>query len=287
MLSQVSAGGSVADKLGLPGLYQHDEPFSNTTRLDACLNQWEKSLPQSLRFDDTLGDDADNISQAVHLHLRLLHGRISLFRPMLARYCLSRPQTATGPAPAPDRGRLSDRILQDCASLCVDNAQKMISVVDDRCRRGRRPAADGAVGVLPWWYRVFYLHVAGTVLVAATLRADLYTPALTRSWYTAMAGLRAHEHLSPFVRQCVAAFQALSVRISPESMHQQQQQHQQQPGGERERQPASPAEAASNNATYFQDVFQEMGLANPDNFLFGMEDMSWLGNFEFPLPSES
>jgi hypothetical protein len=147
----------------------------------------------------------------------------------------------------------------------------MISMVD-KCHR-----PDGTVGVMAWWYRVFYLHVAGTVLIAATLRADLYTPAVSQSWGRAMAGLRAHEHLSPFVRQCVATFETLSSRISPEAMHH-------QPAGDGDGYVAP--EAVSNSA-YFQDVFQDMGFANPDNFHFGMEDMSWLANFELPLTSET
>jgi hypothetical protein len=28
---------------------------------------------------------------------------------------------------------------------------------------------DESIGILPWWHRVLYLHVAGTTLMAATL----------------------------------------------------------------------------------------------------------------------
>jgi hypothetical protein len=123
---------------------------------------------------------------------------------MLARFCLSQSQVSTG---SPLDPGLSDRMLQPCASLCLENAQKMITLVQEY----HNP--DESIGLLPWWHRVLYLHVAGTTLIAATLRADLFTSSISQSWNMAMATLHAHEHFSPFVQLCVATFQTLSSRI--------------------------------------------------------------------------
>lgn len=167
---------------------------------------------------------------------------------MLSRLCFSQSQ--------PDRARdegLSDRVLKDCASLCVDNAKKIIALIRERHNPGRE------IGILPWWHRVFYLYVAGITLMAAMLRPDLFESVALRWWHRVVDALRAHEHLSPFVEQCLATFLTLSCKIS-ETHH---------PGGGEASMPKRPSNA------YFQDVFQDLGF-DPDSLLFGMDDMSWL-----------
>ncbi len=96
------------------------------------------------------------------------------------------------------------------------------------------------------------------------MRDDLFNPMVAQSWSKALSTLRAHEHLSPFVQQCVANFEALSSKISETHY------------SNGAPQPSVPDRSSS---TYFQDVFQDIGF-DPDNFLFGKEDMAWLSNFE-------
>jgi hypothetical protein len=178
---------------------------------------------------------------------------------MLARFCLSQSQVLAGSHL--DQG-LSDRILQSCATLCLENAQKMISLVQEYHNK-----PEESIGLLPWWHRVLYLHVAATTLIAATLRADLFTSSITQSWNMAMAALHSHEHFSPFVQQCVSTFQSLSSRIL-ETHHSNSTSRGQFP----------PLEGGPSNI-YFQDVFQDLGF-DPDNILFGKDDMTWLSSFE-------
>jgi hypothetical protein len=173
---------------------------------------------------------------------------------MLARFCLTQSQSATGSAI--DQG-LGERVLQDCASVCVDAAQKMISLI----HKHQKP--DGTIGILPWWHRVFYLHVSGTILIAATLRSDLFTPTVAQSWTRVISALHAHKHLSPFIQQCTATFETLSCNIL--GTH--------RPGSYQ----LNPPDVSPD--IYFQDIFQDIGF-DPDNFLFGKDDMSWLGNFD-------
>jgi hypothetical protein len=174
---------------------------------------------------------------------------------MLARCCFSPSQVATNSAV--DLG-LEDRFLINCASLCVENAQKMIDLVLEQYK------PEGTTIVLCWWHRVFYLHVASTILVGAMLRADLFTQSVSQSWNGAMSTLRSHEHLCPFVPQCVANFESLASKISVTFL----------PGSSGQ---VLPSEGVSN--IYFQDIFQDMAF-DPDNFLFGKEDMAWLNSFE-------
>lgn len=172
---------------------------------------------------------------------------------MLARFCLTQFQTT---ASTLDQG-LGDRVLQGCASVCVDTAQKMVSLIDKCHTPGE------TIGLLPWWHRVFYLHVAGTILIAAMLRSDLYTPTAAQSWAKAMLAFHAHDHLSPFILQCSATFETLSCNIL----------------GTHRRGSYQINQLEVSPDTYFQDIFQDIGF-DPDNFLFGKDDMSWLGNFE-------
>lgn len=109
---------------------------------------------------------------------RLLHARIVLYKPSLARYCSishqARGVTSAGLEPTPKPAKsLKDRVLRECALVCVENAQEMIQLV----HREHMPGTN--IGVLTWWNRVFYLHVAGTVLIAAMLQPDLYTPSVS------------------------------------------------------------------------------------------------------------
>jgi hypothetical protein len=77
-----------------------------------------------------------------------------------------------------------------------------------------------------------------------------------------MSALRAHEHFSPFVQQCVSTFQSLSSRILETHHHS----------------TFPPPDGGPSNI-YFQDVFQDLGF-DPDNLLFGKDDVTWLSSFE-------
>ncbi|KAK3297918.1 fungal-specific transcription factor domain-containing protein [Chaetomium fimeti] len=288
-LSHLPLRSSLPEKLGLPPLYRFEDHFSNVSRYDACLDRWAESLPRSLRYNHIDGRvHPISYKQALLLQLRFHHGRVTLFRPMLARHCLSRIPTSQSDNTTDRSGSLSHRIVQDCAALCVENAQKVIALIVDECNTspqsdgsggGAAAGADAGLnsgsgsGIIPWWYRVFYLHVAGTVLMAATLQPNLCTPDVSESWSRAMAALRAHEHLSPFVSQCVATFETLSSGMSA---------HQQPPYGH----PVMDEGVSNvNNVSVppLQDVFFQDMAFETEALFFGMEDTSWMGNLSLPL----
>ena len=176
---------------------------------------------------------------------------------MLVRFCLPQSQAERAPVPV-DQG-LGDRILKDCATICVENSQKMIALVYENYR------PDAAIGILPWWYRIFYLYVASQHLIAAMLRPDVFAPVVLESWSKAMAALCAHEHLSPSVQQCISTFQTMWQKVTGMPY----------PVGD---QAVPPPEGPSNAC--FQDVFQHLGLET-EFPLFGMENMAWLGNVDW------
>jgi hypothetical protein len=99
--------------------------------------------------------------------------------------------------------------MQQCTMCCVDVARNIISLLL------KYQAYDGTVGLLPaWWYRVYYLFSAATVLIAAKLRTDIFNPQeINQTWNEVMMVLQAHEHVSHSARRCVAALQILSSKI--------------------------------------------------------------------------
>ena len=175
-----------------------------------------------------------------------------LFRPILVRFCL--PQSASAPAVQ----GLEDRILQNCATLSVESAQKMITLM----WQDSRPGPDATLGVVPWWYRVFYLSIASQHLIAAMLRPDVFRPAVVDHWNKAMEALCAHEHLSPCVSRCISSFRAMWQKV--DDIHR----------------PAGDGDQAAPDV--FQDIIQHLGFeADDPMFNFGMEDMNWLGPFDW------
>ena len=129
--------------------------------------------------------------------IRLLHTRIFLYRPMLCRVYSEPPSTTS----------LSGRLTKEGAIMCLETAQKIVRVVLSAMKQ------DISIGVLPWWYRIYYLHMAGTHYLAAMCTPDLYTHCIAESWHSVLSALRSHEHLSEYVKHCVNTFESFSVRI--------------------------------------------------------------------------
>ncbi|TFB05393.1 hypothetical protein CCMA1212_002667 [Trichoderma ghanense] len=206
-LAQVQSRNSMAAKLGLPRLYQQDEYHAIAVQLDGCLNKWEKTLPDDWRLQNMhMVHDRRARAERYLLHFRLLHSRIYLHRPMLARLYAIKSHASAAVA-ASDPPTISDRLLRECAGMCLEAAQKLTSLIAE-IHDPNEP-----IGILPWWYRVYYLHIAGIHFLAAMFASDLFTPSVERAWYQVLAVLRAHEHLSLYVQQCARTFETLAARI--------------------------------------------------------------------------
>lgn len=182
-------------------------------------------------------------------NIRLLFARILLFRPMVARCCFLQHSSLAASDPHFDSS-YHGHMTRHGALQCVQNAQKIISLID------KDSNGDESMSVLPWWYRIFYLHVAATILLAVMQSADLFTPSVSESWQQTLSVIRRHEHLSSYLPQCASLFQSLSRKAS----------HIRHPG-----QPDSPEELSD---AQFHDTFQDFGF-NIDNFLFDEPNESW------------
>ena len=135
---------------------------------------------------------------------RFLHARILLLRPLLTRYCLPQSTEASGHLDS-----LQARIVEQSAFLCVDTAKSMISVLLEY------QTEDDSIGLLPaWWYRVYYVYTAATILIAANLRPKIFPASiLGTAWSQSMSVLKAHEKFGQAARRCVAALHMLSSKM--------------------------------------------------------------------------
>ncbi|RBR08995.1 uncharacterized protein FIESC28_10058 [Fusarium coffeatum] len=182
-----------------------DEDLDRVVQLDRCISRWEAKLPVHLRWD-LLESNKDEIArrQAVILRMRFLHARILLLRPVLSRFCLTQSPIDKRPD-----DNLQARVVQQGAMFCVTTAQNMIETLV------KHQSVDSTVGLLPaWWYRVYYVYSAATVLIAAKLRSDVFSAAeIGRSWGQAISLLKTHEQFGQSARRCVAALHILSSKI--------------------------------------------------------------------------
>lgn len=184
-------------------------------------------------------------------HFSLLHSRIFLYRPMLARfYSLKSRMGTVKTSKVPS---LSDRLLRQWAGMCIEAAQKLTSLIIEAFE------PDEPIGILTWWYRIFYLHMAGINFLAAMFDPDLFTESVAQSWNDVLSTLRAHEHLSTYVPQCIRTFETLSTRIL------QTRNSNSDTCGD-----FPCVEEASGS--FFDDLFQNIG-SDFDNFLFGADDL--------------
>lgn len=248
-LAQTQTRNSLAARLGLPRLYQHDDYHTVAVQLEACLNKWEQGLPSDWKLQN-IQKIAGKVARAERyvLHLRILQTRIFLHRPILARFYTRKSHTSQYNPPS-----VSDRLLKDCASICIETAQKIVSLIIETLE------PDEPIGLLPWWNRIYHLHVAATTFLAAMFGSDLFTESVSQSWQNVMSALRAHEHLSVYVQQCIQTFDTLSTRILGA----------QHPSSDENKDKLLEEENSGHN---FDDIFQDLGF-DFDDFLFGSEEI--------------
>ncbi|EAW19369.1 transcription factor domain-containing protein [Aspergillus fischeri NRRL 181] len=252
-LSPVLTGNSAAVGQDLVVPTQADP--SALMQIDECLTRLEHRLPP-VTSNTASGETANPFEgRLILLRLRLAHTRIMFLRPVIARVCLSHLQTRKV-SPSAETS-IGDRVLETCATLCVENAQKLIMLVQECARPDK-------TGLIPWWYRIFYLYIAMQHLIAAMLRPDLFGTVVPDSWNTAASVFSAHEHLSLSVRRCLNKLQMMWQRVidihSPPTHE-------------------APPSSMDDN-TGLQDVFGYLGF-DAQMAPFGLDDSAWLDSVDW------
>ncbi|TLS26180.1 hypothetical protein PpBr36_04858 [Pyricularia pennisetigena] len=164
--------------------------------IDMRLARWRKQLPAHLQFPFPTKDSDlySNIfaRQAVVLHCRYLHLRIMLFRPTTVELSNGQFFEAEAAGATTDFQR---QVLQACIRSSVAAARELIELIWKGVASEERPPTP------PWWYSVFYLYTAGTVILAILL-----TPNLRLAFYDCCRGNRHEQELLDVSwAQCVEA----------------------------------------------------------------------------------
>ncbi|KAL4747394.1 hypothetical protein BDW72DRAFT_209647 [Aspergillus terricola var. indicus] len=205
-LAQLRARSTPAPGSRLPGSSQSqlDDYCNAALQLDAALQKWEASLPLQWQAHNLkMLIDRSSRAERYLLHLRYLHHRIFLYRPMLARI-YSMASNSNAPLPRPG---LSHHLLQNSATMCLEAAQQIVTLVIETIE------PDQPIGLLPWWYRLYFLHIAGANFLAAMIRPELFSNSIAESWEAVLLALRGHQHLCAYAMQCVRTFERLASRI--------------------------------------------------------------------------
>jgi hypothetical protein len=110
------------------------------------------------------------------------------------------------------KATLRNRVVRECALFCVGTAQDLISTLS---RPEHMEQHEGTSILLPaWWYRLYYVFTAASMLIVARLRPDFFDlNDIQRSWDEAMAILHAHEKYGQSARRCIAVLSILSDKI--------------------------------------------------------------------------
>ncbi|KAK9350221.1 fungal-specific transcription factor domain-containing protein [Lipomyces doorenjongii] len=205
-LAQLRTRSTPESRSRQPGSSQsQQEDYCNAAlQLDTSLQQWEASLPLEWQAQNLkMVIDRSSRAEGYLLHLRYLHHRIFLYRPMLARiYSMASNSNASLPRPS-----LSHRLLQNAATMYLEAAQQIATLVIETVE------PDQPIGLLPWWYRLYYLHIAGANFLAAMIRPELFSDSIAESWEGVLLALRGHQHLCAYAAQCVRTFERLASRI--------------------------------------------------------------------------
>jgi hypothetical protein len=119
-------------------------------------------------------------------------------------------------------------MADQCAILCVQSAQAAIENAYSQL-----PKDPGLMGPLPaWWYLVFYVYAAATVLLATRLRsfitAEISQQSVDQSWAHALEILRRYESCSTSAKRCVAVLEVLFDRVPQDFERQRQDQAERQ-----------------------------------------------------------
>ncbi|KAI1264823.1 hypothetical protein F5Y18DRAFT_427453 [Xylariaceae sp. FL1019] len=205
-ISQMSIADGWTQKHNSYHVSVKDDQLDAILQLSGVLRRWESSLSPRFHWHGVQHDPAIANStaykQSMVLYVRLHHARIFMFRHVLWHYCLSHVSDNSNQT-------IEDGMVRSCAALSVESARNIIAVIYEN----EQWDPHSPNKTIPWWTKFFYIYIASTILTAAMLRTDLYTPEVSLAWDQAMSFLATYESLSPYIQQSRAAFLALNRKI--------------------------------------------------------------------------
>ncbi|KAH0848165.1 C6 transcription factor [Fonsecaea pedrosoi] len=179
---------------------------------------WRRRLPLHLQYPPDSSFGCTNMihgRQAKVLYLRDCHIRTLLFRPVLSRFCTASQNDQEFSA---SEDGLARKLALQCSIMCVKSALDTVDLFGRVHAECRLELLDD---LLPaWWYSIFYLYTAATVLVAARLNPAVEAGAggeevIMSAARTATAALQRYGRFGKHAKRCAAAIALLFDQIPP------------------------------------------------------------------------
>jgi hypothetical protein len=187
--------------------------------IDQKLTKWKEMLPKHLQYNSKSPEvpkpqwssgQRIHFRQSVVLRQRFLHVKLLCLRPILAQFITTGLDDSEWLS---STCSLVPRLTFQCALVCVQVAQEAIEVVHRNCSLSR----DVRGATATWWYNVFYVYSAATILIAARLRTSIMlqisSEAISRSWRLAIGILEKYSCLSESISKLIATLHVLSNEV--------------------------------------------------------------------------
>lgn len=181
--------------------------------VDHRLSCWYRGLPIHLRLGPESMQVSSHERHRIVLYIRYTHVKILLFRPILARYCSAK--TLHGVIATSVTDSLPNKIALQFSVACIRAALNTIGCFDQALSGKDIGHVDD---LLPaWWYSIFYVYTAATVLVAARLSpsilAEVTELAVSEAWDKAIHILSRYQAYTNLARRCATALSLLSNQV--------------------------------------------------------------------------
>ena len=192
----------------------------NICEMDSRFSLWSHALPSHLRHEPNVEKTGIHLRQANVLWLRYRHTRVLLFRPVLSRFCSKYKEGGGTPQDA-----MLWKIAFEFSVLCVRTALETIDFFRSTMEGQEYEDLDD---LLPaWWYSIFYVYTAATVLVAARLHpaiaAEISDKIIMDAWHSVLMILDRFQAFTKHAKRCAAAVTLLFDQVPQQQRHQQQQ----------------------------------------------------------------
>lgn len=194
----------------LKSVYSNDQVDENPQLLlnifkfEDGLNEFTANLPSHLQFSSDLQKMMPFERQSIVLHIRVLHLKILLYRPVLFSKSSNHKKFDS------KGSELYTSTQRSVALLCVNLAMELINIIS-------KHRAGDIVYLPAHWYNVFYIYTAGTILLAAklqvTLHKDIDMIVFERAWNLSLEILRSYTQQSESASRCLKVLEMMGNKV--------------------------------------------------------------------------
>jgi hypothetical protein len=181
--------------------------INHIIKVDENLDRFCKTLPPHLRLEKNNEYSSRYMGPTVHLHCRLIHIRIMLYRV----FFLSAADRLKQSGPEPSQ-LFADAVTHQGLLKCVRAAQEILQLISTRLLVGDR----GPRFIPQWWHTVTYVYTASTILIAAhifpAVVEETTASSLTESIAQGFQILDHHTEYKKSAQRCKTALAVLCKR---------------------------------------------------------------------------